>query len=176
MTTGLPRQLEELVAYIHALGPGEGDQVRGLIQTVLDLHGAALARLLELIGQEEEVGRRIRTAAAQDGLVRNLLLLHGLHPMDLETRLREALAQVRPLLSSQGADVELVALADEAVRLRLHRRGTGYPASEQFLRGAIEEAIGTAAPDVHRIEFVGAEAEPGAPTTRIPLPILGQRS
>jgi Fe-S cluster biogenesis protein NfuA len=162
------------VDQVEELAPTERARASALVQTVLDFHGAALARLLELLRQEGDAGLAVVEKASRDGLVRNLLLLHGLHPADLETRTREALARLEPFLRSQGAEVELVAIADDAVRLCLQQKGSGYPASEQTLRAAIEEAIGADAPDVGLVEFVESGAAGGAATTRVSLPVLAR--
>ena len=47
-------------------------------------------------------------------MVGGLLMLHGLHPLDLETRVRQALDQVRPYLRSHGGNVELLGVSDGA--------------------------------------------------------------
>ena len=50
----------------------------------------------------------------------SLLLVHGLHPYSVETRVEQALASVRPYLGSHGGDVELLGVSDDGlVRLRL---------------------------------------------------------
>jgi Fe-S cluster biogenesis protein NfuA len=181
----LAQKLQQLVAAVQALSANDADE-SGLtrerwlqqIQTVLDFHHAALAQLLDLIRREGDVGRRILENATLDGLVANLLLLHGLHPTDLEARACQALDQVRPFLHSQGAEVTLVAVADDAVRLRLDRNGTGYPASPQMLQAAIEETIAAAAPDVRLIEFMESDSAEGTERTRtlsrFPLPLVAQ--
>jgi Fe-S cluster biogenesis protein NfuA len=166
----LPQRLRQLVDQLQELAPAERDRARVLVQTVLDLHGAALARLLELLRQE--AGRHVLDMVCCDGLVRNLFLLHGLHPADVETRTREALARLEPLLRSQGAEVELIAVADDAVRLCLHQHGSGYPASVQTLRAAIEEAVGAEAPDVRLVEFVEPAAADNVATSRFSLPLV----
>ena len=167
----LPQRLRQLVDQIQQYEPAERARARALIQTVLDFHGAALAQLLELLRQEGDAGHALLEKVSRDGLVRNLLLLHGLHPADLETRTQDALAQVQPLLRSQGAEVELLAVADDAVRLCLSQNGSGYPASLSTLRAAVEEAIAAAAPDVRLVEFVDPEATGKAATSRVPLPL-----
>jgi Fe-S cluster biogenesis protein NfuA len=169
----LPQRLQQMAADVYALEQScetEGsNRTRELLQTVLDFHRAGLAHLLDLIHREGEVGCKIVEKVAQDALVGNLLLLHGLHPTDVETRTTEALERVRPFLHSQGAEVELMAIADDAVRLQLHQDGNGYPASLPMLRAAIEEAIATAAPDVRRIEFIDRSYPQ---TYRVSLPVL----
>ena len=170
----LPLRLRQLVDQLRELAPAERARARALVQTVLDFHGAALAQLVELLRQEGDDGHAVLEKVSRDGLVRNLLLLHGLHPADLETRTREALARLEPFLRSQDAEVELVAVADDAVRLCLHRGGSGYPASVQTLRAAIEEAVGAEAPDVRLVEFVETGAAGNAATSRVPLPVLAR--
>lgn len=170
----LPHRLQELERRIRELevgaAPDERQRLRGLVQTVLDLHGAALTRLLDLIARTGVLGQQILHDADKDELIRSLFLLHGLHAEDLESRLGLALDQVRPFLHSQGADVELTAIADDAVRLRLLRGNGSYPATEQTLRAAIEEAICAAAPDICRVEFVDE------PPARRPLPVLNGKA
>ena len=48
-----------------------------------------------------------------DKVVRGFLLIHDLHPADLETRLRDALDHVRPYLQSHGGNVELISLTGQ---------------------------------------------------------------
>jgi Fe-S cluster biogenesis protein NfuA len=170
----LPQRLRQLVDQIQQLEPAERARARALVQTVLDFHGAALAQLLELLRQADDAGRALLEKMSQDGLVRSLLLLHGLHPADLETRTREALTRLQPLLLSQGAEVELMAVADEAVRLCLRQNGSGYPVSLVTLRAAVEEAIAVAAPDARLVEFVEPGAAGNARTSRVPLPLLAR--
>jgi hypothetical protein len=168
----LPQRLRQLVDQIQQFEPGERARAGVLVQTVLDFHRAALAQLLELFRQEGDAGRAFLEKVSRDGLVANILLLHGLHPSGLETRIQEALARLQPFLLSQGAEVELIAVADDAVRLCLHQNGSGFPASLGILRAAIEEAVGTAAPEVSLIEFVVPGAAGNATTSRVPLPVL----
>ena len=96
---------------------------------------------------------------AGDELVASLLLLHGLHPADLDSRVAAALERVRPFLQSHGGDVELVRLVDGVVHLRLQGSCHGCPSSAATLTSRIEQAIYEAAPDVASIEVVEA-AEP----------------
>jgi Fe-S cluster biogenesis protein NfuA len=170
----LPQRLQQLEREIRDLAngadPGARERLRELVQTVLEWHGAALARLLELITYAGESGRQILQSAGQDELVRSLLLLYGLHAQDLESRVGEALDQIRPFLHSQGAEVELTAIAEDAVRLRLLQGGGRYPATVPTLRAAIEEAICAAAPDVYHVEFVDGSC------SRLPLPVLSERT
>jgi hypothetical protein len=137
-----------------------------LVRALLDLHAAGLARVLELASQAGEPGRDLVARLGQDGLVSNLLVLHGLHPVPLAERVAGALDRVRPRLRAWGADVELVEAAGEVVRARLR----GNPSDGPALRAAVEEAILEAAPDVQLLSLEEAWDRPSS--GRVPLPLL----
>ncbi len=101
----------------------------------------------------------------------------GFIRLDLETRVRQALDKVRPLLRSHGGNVELLDLSGGVVRLRMLGSCDGCPSSAMTLKHAIEAAIYEKAPDVTAIEVDqpatnGHVAKDGL--ARIALPILGQ--
>jgi Fe-S cluster biogenesis protein NfuA len=102
---------------------------------------------------------------AEDDLVSKLLLVHGLHPLDLETRVRNALESVKPRLGLHGGSVELIGVTpDGGIKLRLEGNCHGCPSSRVTLKSSIEEAIYAAAPDVTAMEVEGAvDAFAGAP-------------
>jgi Fe-S cluster biogenesis protein NfuA len=144
-------QARECVARIEALLDDVHDVE--LVQALVDLYGEGLRRI---------VAHDDLTALTGDEVVSHLLLLHGLHPVPLEARVLGALDEVRPYLASHGGGVELLGIADGVVHLRLEGSCDGCPSSTATLKLAIEEAIGRAAPDVERVEAVGAAPpEPG---------------
>jgi Fe-S cluster biogenesis protein NfuA len=143
---------------------------REIVQALLELHGAGLAKILERTAQAGEGGAVLRQTFAEDSLIGSLLMLHGLHPDDLETRVGHALERVRPYLQSHGGTVELLAVAEGAVRLRMGGSCKGCPSSAQTIKQTIEEAIYAAAPDVSLIEIEQAEAQVSEQaTTFIPV-------
>src|SRR6267142_2840530 len=79
-----------------------------LVQILMDFHGAGLDRMMEIVADSGDPGWDLIETFARDEVVANILLLHGLHPQDLETRVRRALDNVRPLLQSHGGNVDLV--------------------------------------------------------------------
>lgn len=97
---------------------------------------------------------------AGDVVVSSLLLLYGLHPLDLKTRVDQALERVRPFLRSHKGNVELVDVSQGVVRLRMEGSCNGCPSSAMTLKLAIEEAIYAAAPDVAAIEVEGVVQPP----------------
>jgi Fe-S cluster biogenesis protein NfuA/nitrite reductase/ring-hydroxylating ferredoxin subunit len=89
----------------------------------------------------------------EDERAATLLALHGLHPKDTQTRVVEALDQVRPYLGSHAGGVELVGVDSEGVvHLRLEGSCDGCPSSTMTVKLAIERAIEEAAPEVTAVE------------------------
>lgn len=151
-------RVEGLLAQVEGL-PDEGarEAVRELVRALMDLHGAGLARILELSG------RPAIEAFAADGLVASLLMLYDLHPLGLEVRVRSALDTARPFLRARRADVELVSLEQGALRLRLVGGGGGE------LARAVEEAVYAAAPDVASLHIEGADGPDEGGRFSLPL-------
>jgi Fe-S cluster biogenesis protein NfuA len=151
------------------------ESAQEIIQTVVELHGAALERMLARIAREGAAGQALIDSLAEDELVSSVLLLHGIHPLDLEARVRAALESVRPLLRSHGGNVELLGLSGGVVRLRMLGSCDGCPSSALTIKSAIEEAIIARAPDATGIEVDGAarngHAAPGG-LVQIALPVL----
>jgi Fe-S cluster biogenesis protein NfuA len=140
-----------------------------LVQSLMELHGAGLERMMELSAEKGEVGEAVIDAFASDEMVGGLLLLYGLHPVALETRVMQALDKVRPYLHVHGGNVEVLGIEDGVVRLRLQGSCQSCPSSAMTLKLAIEEAIYEAAPDVLTIEAEGAVAEQVAAHGFVPL-------
>ena len=92
---------------------------------------------------------------AGDGLVSSLLVLHGLHPDDIETRVIHALGKTH-------GNAELLGVVEGVVRVRLTGSGCG-------LRDGVETALREAVPDA--VEII---VEESLPTNNfVPLSSLG---
>jgi Fe-S cluster biogenesis protein NfuA len=144
-------QIEQLVKTLEATAdPQVHAAALELMQSIMELHGAGLERMLELLTQSSE-GERVSGEFAQDDLVSGLLLLHGLHPEDIQTRVLRALDKVRPYLQSHGGDVQMLGLHDGILRLRLKGSCGSCSSSSATLKNAVEEAVVEAAPDVVQI-------------------------
>ena len=124
------QRVEGLVRKIENLPDPEARAVAvELLQSLLEFHGAGLERLLEIVSEEGEAGRRVFERVARDELVGGLLLLHGLHPVPLEERVVRALDKVRPYLDSHGGSVELLGVEGGVARLRLRGSCKTCPSS-----------------------------------------------
>ncbi|WP_104174019.1 NifU family protein [Arthrobacter sp. Y81] len=171
-----PRQAgDRIESLLDALGAG-GAVARGraeeLVRQVTDLYGSGLARILEILDDRGRLDDATLDALTADQLVSSLLVIHGLHPQDLETRVTAALDSVRPYLGSHGGNVELLDVSPEGVvRLRLLGTCQGCPSSSVTLKFAVEEAIQSAAPEVTDIQVVEQEARAATPAV-IPVDAL----
>lgn len=158
-------RIEKLIQAIEEM-PDETarKQTRELVQALLELHGTGLNRVLEVIFESGPDGQQVINQLGDDTLVSNLLLLHGLHPLDLETRVRRALEEVKPRLGQHGGSVQLLAITPEGlVRLQLEGNCEGCPSSRLTLKFSIEEALYTAAPDITALEVTGLVEEHAPP-------------
>ncbi|RCG27393.1 NifU family protein [Sphaerisporangium album] len=95
-----------------------------------------------------------------DDVVSGLLVLHDLHPLGTEERVRAALDGVRPYLGLHEGGVELLGVDDGVVRLRLSGTCHGCASSRVTVNDAIERAVLGAAPEVYRVEVDGVADAP----------------
>jgi Fe-S cluster biogenesis protein NfuA len=152
------QNIERLVARVRGItDPDARRAALDLLQSVMGLHASAIDRIMEIASESGDSGWAIIDELGRDPLVSSLLILHGLHPLDLEARVAQALEQVRPTLLSHGGNVELLGVSGNAVRLKLTGACNGCPSSSLTLKTAIEKSIYSAAPDVTSIECEGDE-------------------
>jgi Fe-S cluster biogenesis protein NfuA len=139
-----------------------------LMQAVMELHGAGLERMMEAVSQSTD-GERLLDCFTEDDLVSSLLLLHELHPDDMETRVLHELGRIRPALQSQSAEVELLGIEQGTIRLRIHSTSGGgcHSSSAAALKGDIEDAIHQAAPDA--VHIITEEVEHPRPVQLVTL-------
>lgn len=148
------------------------ERAEELVHVVVDLYGSGLQRMLEVLDDVDRLDDVALDALAGDELVSGLLIVHGLHPDDVATRVARALDSVRPYLGSHGGDVELMGIDDEGVaRLRLTGSCDGCASSSATLELAVEGAVRDAAPEITAIEV-----EQPRSATVIPLASLRVRT
>ena len=115
-----------------------------LVQAILDLHGAGLERLLEIVHAAGAGGQDLIDQLGSDRRVAQLLLLHSLHPLTLDERVRRALEGLEGTARAQHAEIELGGIEEGVVRVRVHGSASLGP--------MVEAAILEAAPDAAGIE------------------------
>ena len=151
------KQIESIDKMVRALEEAKDPVLRTnakeLVEALMALHGACLERMLEVVGQSGESGKSIIDSFARESVVKSVLLLYGLHPVDVKTRVVEALEKMR---RSHTGTVSFVGI-DEAgmVTLRMEGKSEGCGSTSSALKQAVEQAVFEAAPDISGITMEG---------------------
>jgi Fe-S cluster biogenesis protein NfuA len=169
LETTLQKKIQRIATVLEQLestsDPNTRALAKELLESLMALHGAGLERILELASKSGEAGETIIRQCGRDELVSSLLLLYGLHPDDLRTRVTRALQKSRGYLESHGAKADLISLTEEGViSLRLHVKSNGCGSSAASVKSALQAAIEDAAPDAASIlveETVAGLAQAG---------------
>ena len=154
-------RIEELLASLRSRGGAAAQTAEELVRLPVGMYGDGLAAIMAALAEEGEPGRAVTDRLTADPLVEGLLLLHGLHPLDVDTRVQRALDQVRPYLGSHAGGVQYLGVTDGVARLRLEGSCHGCPSSTVTVRLAIEGAVQDAAPEVSEVVVEGMTAPPG---------------
>ena len=155
------QRIGEMVEHLEsAADPNSRAMAKELLESLMALHGAAIERILELAANAGEAGEAIIRKCGRDEVVSSVLLLYGLHPENLASRVTHALEKSRTYLQSHSAAAELVAIGDDGtVTVRLAVKAGGCGSSGASVRAFLEAAIQDAAPDA--ISIVVNEAPSG---------------
>jgi Fe-S cluster biogenesis protein NfuA len=162
------RAIEDLVRKLESAGDaGLRATARELVQALMELHGAGLERVMELTDQAGEPGAALIERFARDDIIKHLLVLHGLHPLDLQSRVQQAIDDAGPSLRSQGGHIERVVVDETGtvtVTLRVEGSTHGCGSPSATLKTAVQDAIYGNAPDVSSliVEMSPSEPEPAA--------------
>jgi Fe-S cluster biogenesis protein NfuA len=157
-------RIEELIRKLESSAdPDLLATAQELVRSLMDLYGAGLERITEIVCEKGEAGREILDQFGRDELVGNLLAANGLHPLDLEARVRRAVDQLR-----NKATVESLNIEQGVIRLRLRANGSGCGSGASTLKSSVEAAIYEAAPDLVGLVIEGLE-EQGAASGFVPL-------
>jgi Fe-S cluster biogenesis protein NfuA/nitrite reductase/ring-hydroxylating ferredoxin subunit len=159
-------RVEELLDALKSGGFGPAaDAAEELVSLLVGLYGDGLARILTVLAEQGPEGMAMIDALADDPTVESLLLLHGLHPLDVDARIQRALDRVRPYLGSHAGGVEYLGVSDGVARLRLEGSCHGCPSSTVTVQLAITGAVQDAAPEVTDVVVEGMTVpdQKGAP-------------
>ena len=155
-------RIEDLLGQIRASDPAVAGRAEEVVGLLVDLYGEALAHIVDLIDNASADG--LTEQLVDDPLVASLLVLHGLHPDPVETRIERALDRIRPGLG--GKQLGVVRLEGNGrLRLRLSSPLDGCPSTIGTVQQTIEDAVGEWAPEVTGVVIEGlfspvAAAEP----------------
>ena len=130
-----------------------------LLHALLDMYGAGLTRIVEMTAQADLTGQVLLQTFAGDELVGSLLLLHGLHPIQLEERVRQAIERLQPTVQKQKGTLEFIRVEGGGAFIRLAGNCQGCGASMQALKQTVEKAIYDAAPELDQIHIEEVTAD-----------------
>jgi len=155
------QRIGELVQELESIAdPAVRATTKALVQSLMDLHGAALEKALDIVAEAGEAGMDIINQLGRDSLISSVLILYGLHPEDLECRVVKAVDRVRPQLRKQGCEVELVGVNDGAIRLRVETGSHTCSSTAKTVQATLEGAMYDAAPDLTSLAIEGFEEKP----------------
>ena len=167
------QRIGELVHQLENIGDAETRaSAKALVQLLLDLHAVGLERVMEIVARNGDSGQRTIDDLGRDPLVSSLLVLYGLHPLDLEDRVAHAVEKVQPRVRKGGGEVELLGIEGGVVRLQLQATGHSCGSTGKTLKAMVEDALYEAAPDMSQLLIEGLE-EPDGSSGFVPLGKLG---
>jgi Fe-S cluster biogenesis protein NfuA len=145
-------RIDVLLASLRAEAPAETvERVEELVEHVVNLYGSALARVTEALADDTSGAGAVRDRLASDPLVSTLLVVHGLHPLDLRARVERALAEVTPYVTSHGGKVSLVDIANDVVTLALRGACESCSSSAATAADLLERTVKRSAPEIARV-------------------------
>ncbi|HYZ82935.1 MAG TPA: NifU family protein [Bryobacteraceae bacterium] len=154
-------RIEGLVRQLEASGdPACRSCATELVESLMDLHGAGIERMLEIVA--ETAGERsagIIDLFGRDSLVSSLLVLYGIHPESLETRVRRGVDQLAPFLRSRGVTLDVLEVTDGTVRLRVQTPAEGCGSTAGTVKSTVEETISEFAPDANGLIIEGLQQQ-----------------
>jgi Fe-S cluster biogenesis protein NfuA len=157
------QRIGELVQEIESIAdPAVRASTKSLVQSIMDLHGRALEKALDIVAEAGESGMSTIDRLGDDPLVGSVLVLYGLHPEDIQARVVKAVDRIRPQLRKQGCEVELLDVNEGAIRLRVETGSHSCGSTAKSLQASLEGAIYDAAPDLTSLVIEGFEAKPAS--------------
>jgi Fe-S cluster biogenesis protein NfuA len=72
----------------------------------------------------------------------------------VETRVKAALAEIKPQIQADGGDIDLVAIENGIVKVRLRGSCVGCPMSALTLKAGVERIIKQQVPEIKSVEAV----------------------
>lgn len=153
------RRIETLIGALEADPDGEeAAAARELVSLILDLHSEGLVAIVAVLGSSRE-SETLLARVVDDERARALLLLHGLHPDSIETRVRRSVDRLRAQLGVEGIRVEVDSVEDGEARVRIDCHNGSIAGPQRWLLPVdIEQAIIEAAPEIETVRIEGLDA------------------
>jgi hypothetical protein len=150
-------RVERLLEAIHTeVTQGAWQHIDEMVRGLLSLYGAGLSRAIDVARHAGAPEGPLQEGLLADDLVSSLLLLHGMHPHSPEERIRRSLRRLEPHLAAQQLSVSLQRVDEDGVaHLRVEGADDGRTRALSALRGALQQAVEDAAPEVVQVSLEG---------------------
>ena len=80
-------RIEVLLGELRSMAsPEVGAKVEEVIGLLVELYGAGLERILEVVNEDAEAAAPLLKRFTDDKFIESLLVLHGIHPIDVDTQ------------------------------------------------------------------------------------------
>lgn len=153
-------RIEQLVQEIDSTAdPAVRATAKELVQSVMDLHAAAMERILEVVAKSGDPGTGIIRSLSKDELVGSLLVLYGLHPEDFATRVHRGIETAQQMVSRRGAGLRVLSISDATVQLHIDTNGHNCGSTRTELESIIRGALFQTAPDAAEVLIEPAQSE-----------------
>jgi Fe-S cluster biogenesis protein NfuA len=167
----LSARIDDLVQRIEFIGdPAVRANVVTLVQSLMDLHQRGFARIVKLL-QQDEHGAQTFQSLASDELVGGLMVLYGLHPDGLESRVKKAVKKISAEFASAKSSVELMGVDEGIVRIRLTTTSHGCSSHTPDVEKLVRDAVYAEAPDVERVDIEKVSAGKNGAETLVQLKV-----
>jgi Fe-S cluster biogenesis protein NfuA/nitrite reductase/ring-hydroxylating ferredoxin subunit len=153
-------RIEEILAVLRVSDAKAAASAEELVGLLVGVYGEGLSHVMTALADAGPPGTELIATLIDDPVVESLLLLHDLHPLDVDARIQRALDNVRPYLGSHAGGVEYIGVSGSVAHLRLEGSCNGCPSSTVTVRLAIEDAVKNAAPEVTEIAVEGVTEPP----------------
>lgn len=154
------RRLGSLVDELDAIAcDGNSVAVRELVQLLMEVHGTAIQRMMEIVFESGAAGEAIIAKAGEDPIVRQLLLLYSLHPDGLQARIVRAIEAAEKRLRKFNSEVELLSIREGDVHVRIRTTGHACGSTAKTVKAIVEECMFDQAPDLTSLAIAGPDDE-----------------
>lgn len=154
------QRMQELFAQIDRLADSEEKAImQDGMQEIINFYGIGIKRMLQIISKSHKAAD-IYNELISDGLISNLLLIHNLHPLDVKTRMYNALEKLRPYVEGHGGSIEIASIEGEVATIRMSGSCKGCPSSASTLEIGIRKLIQEHCPEIVELEILGVDTSP----------------
>lgn len=144
LVAGRLARIDELLERLESTPGRTARDALQAARALTEVYGEALARALDRADAAAVV------AMADDELLGHLMVLHGVHPEPVLSRLSRAVERLRRELRGRGGDLELVGVDGGVARVRVQAKGCG--SSTAKVMDAVRESLLAVAPELDGVE------------------------